>query len=75
MNISRKRGARAALLAVPMLLAACGGGAPKPAQTAGPPAAPAIDVVRVVEQPLAGTISMPGELEAYETVAVFPRMN
>jgi RND family efflux transporter MFP subunit len=42
----------------------------KPAQ-AGPPT---IDVVRVVEQPLNVTLSMPGELDPYETVAIYPRV-
>ena len=36
--------------------------------------AAAIDVVRVVEQPLDVQLSLPGELTAYQSVAVFPRV-
>ena len=54
----------------------CGKTAP-PAQTA--PAAVAtgpvtIEAVRVVEQPVNVTLSMPGQLDPYETVEVFPRV-
>ena len=67
-------GARVSVIAIlAAVTAACGVGAPGPAQTAAPAAVPAVDVVRVVERPLEGTVSMPGELEAYQTVAVFPR--
>jgi RND family efflux transporter MFP subunit len=34
----------------------------------------AIDVVRVVEQPLDLQLSLPGELTAYQSVAIFPRV-
>jgi len=56
--------------------AACGGtGAPQsdkpaPAQ-AGPPT---LDVVRVVQRPIDVTLSMPGQLDPYETVAVYPKV-
>jgi len=33
-----------------------------------------LDVVRVVEQPVNVTLSMPGQLDPYETVAVYPRV-
>ncbi len=55
-------------------LTACGNGlaqTDKPAAPAGPPT---IDVVRVVEQPLNVTLSLPGELDPYETVAIYPRV-
>src|SRR5438034_2929338 len=56
-------------------LAGCGGSGPaqaeKPAAPAGPPT---IDVVRVVEQPVDVTLSMPGELTPYQTVAIYPRV-
>jgi len=56
---------------------ACGKSAP-PAQNNAPAAAPAgpvtIDAVRVVEQPVNVTLSMPGELDPYEIVAVYPRV-
>jgi membrane fusion protein (multidrug efflux system) len=41
------------------------------AQAAGPQT---IDVVHVVEQPLNVTLSMPGELDPYETVAIYPKI-
>lgn len=45
------------------------------AATAGAAAGPvAIDVARVVEQPLDVTLSLPGELVAYESVALHPRV-
>ena len=45
------------------------------ATTASAPAAPAtIDVVRVVQQPVNVTLSMPGQLDPYETVAVYPKV-
>ena len=65
--------ALAASVALSIGLAGCGGGA---AQVQKPvePGAPAIDVVRVVEQPLDVTLSMPGELTPYQSVAIYPRV-
>jgi membrane fusion protein (multidrug efflux system) len=54
----------------------CGGSAP-PAQTSAPAAQAGpvtIDVVRVVEQPVNVTLSMPGQLDPYELVAVYPKV-
>ena len=66
-------GAGCALLAFG--LAGCGGSgqarADKPTASAGPPT---IDVVRVVERPVNVTLSMPGQLDPYETVAVYPKI-
>ena len=45
--------------------------APSPAAAPGPPT---IDVVRVVEQPLDVELSLPGELTAYQMVAIYPRV-
>ena len=42
-----------------------------PAAASGPTT---IDVVRVVEQPLDVQLSLPGELTAYQEVAIFPRV-
>jgi membrane fusion protein (multidrug efflux system) len=53
---------------------ACGtdrASAPVKAAETGPPT---IEVVRVVEQPLHVTVSMPAELNAYQTVAIYPRV-
>lgn len=61
-----------------LLAAACGGSRPQAAGAAEPPppssAPPAIDVVQVVERPLDLTLEMPGELEPFEDVAIFPRV-
>ena len=56
---------------------ACGGGNGAPATTASAPAetgARTIDVVRVVEQPLEVELSLPGELTAFQAVAIYPRV-
>jgi membrane fusion protein (multidrug efflux system) len=45
--------------------------ADKPAQSAGPAS---IDVVRVVEQPANVMLEMPGQLNPFETVAVYPKV-
>src|SRR5688572_4838464 len=42
--------------------------------TAAAPGPPTTDVVRVVEQPLAVELSLPGELTAYQAVAIYPRV-
>lgn len=62
-------------LALSGWLAACGGnGSPQAGQ---PPASepPTIDVVRVLQQPVNVTLSMPGELDPYQEVAIYPRVN
>jgi RND family efflux transporter MFP subunit len=57
------------------MTAACAGGdrtsRAAPATAAGPAA---IDVVRVREQPLDVPLSLPGELTAFQSVAMFPRV-
>lgn len=71
---SRYRSACAATL----LLGAIGCGANGPAvQQSGPAAQsgpPTIDVVRVVEKPVNVTLSMPGELQPYQVVAIYPKV-
>lgn len=44
------------------------------ASSASPPAPVVVDVVRAVEQPLDVPLSLTGELEAYESVALYPRV-
>jgi membrane fusion protein, multidrug efflux system len=56
---------------------ACGGGNGAPANTAAAAAETGprtIDVVRVVERPLDVELSLPGELTAFQTVAIYPRV-
>jgi len=65
----------AMICALAASVAAClGSGAGTTATSQPGSAAPTIDVVRVLEQQAAATLSMPGELEPYETVAVYPRV-
>ncbi len=45
-----------------------------PASAAAPAGPPTIDIVTVVEQPLDVQLSLPGELTAFQTVAIFPRV-
>jgi RND family efflux transporter MFP subunit len=63
----------AGLLLVALGVAACGRAAPRdnPPPAAGPPS---IDVVRVVQQPTNVVLEMPGQLDPYETVAVYPKV-
>jgi len=59
-----------------LALTACRGQAP--AQTAAqqaPGGPPTIEVVRVVEQPLDVTLSLPGELNPHQSVALFARVS
>ena len=67
---------RATLVLVPSIVAGCSGahdGSPSPpAAAATDPAT--IDVVRVVERALDVQLSLPGELAAYQSVAIFPRV-
>jgi membrane fusion protein (multidrug efflux system) len=56
------------------LISCTGSGSPqtqKPAQAESP----TIEVVRIVEQPLTVTLEMPGELDPYQTVAIYSRVN
>ncbi len=56
-----------------LAVTACGGHPMAvPPEAASP--APAVDVVRVVAHPLDVTLEMPGELDPYEAVAIFPKV-
>lgn len=68
------RGLVAPAILSAVLVAACGRGtATRQADTsaAGPPT---IEVVRIVERPVNVTLELPGELDPYETVAIFPKI-
>ncbi len=57
-------------------IGACRENAPAQANDKAAPAGPpTIEVVKVVEQPLNVTLSLPGELTPYETVALYSRVN
>ena len=67
---------RSAVAALLLTAIGCGGDNAAPATTAaaaetGPRT---VDVVRVVEQPLDVELSLPGELLAFQTVAIYPRV-
>jgi RND family efflux transporter MFP subunit len=69
-----RRVTTAAAIAVLVAASACSRQA-SPASAQAPPAGPSIvETVRVVEQPVAVTLEMPGELDPYETVAIVPRV-
>jgi membrane fusion protein, multidrug efflux system len=51
----------------------CGAGS-TPARQQAAAVVPIIDVVRVVQQPVDVTLSMPGQLDPYESVAVYPKV-
>jgi RND family efflux transporter MFP subunit len=54
---------------------ACGGGgSPAGAPKEATPEPPTLEVVQIVEQPVDVTLEMPGELDPYEAVAIFPRV-
>jgi membrane fusion protein, multidrug efflux system len=64
-----------ALCASVGLLISCGKDDASPAKAAPPYPAQKVQVTKVVAQKLALTVQLPGEIEAYEVVAVFPRVN
>jgi RND family efflux transporter MFP subunit len=54
---------------------ACGRGGAGPADKAAPAAGPpTLDVVRVVQRPTDVVLAMPGQLDPYESVAVYPKV-
>ena len=57
-------------------VAACSSGSPaaQPRAAAPPSGPPTIEVVQVVERPLDVTLDMPGELDPFEEVAIYPRV-
>jgi len=58
-----------------MMLAGCRGETPvATAENAGPAGPQIVQVVTVVEQPLDVALSLPGELTAYQTVALYSRV-
>ena len=68
---------RWAVAATGLAFTACGGPSgttPAGGGPATPAALPTINVVRVVERPLDVVLEMPGNLEAYEEVAMYPKV-
>jgi RND family efflux transporter MFP subunit len=67
---------RASLVSMSVVVAGCMGSDDTSRTTSAAPATgpETIDVVRVLEQPLDVQLSLPGELTAYQSVAMFPRV-
>jgi membrane fusion protein, multidrug efflux system len=78
MMMDRRRRSRLVatnFLAVSLGGMACGGtGSTQPEKPAAQPGPPTIEVVRVVEQRMNVMLAMPGELDPYETVAIYPKV-
>jgi RND family efflux transporter MFP subunit len=74
--ISTRARTAAAAMVLAATVAACR--TPSNASQNAPPPAPsapiAIDIVKVIERPLDVQLSLPGELTAYQAVAMFPRV-
>jgi RND family efflux transporter MFP subunit len=68
--------ARAAFGALSLLvLAACRSDTPAPTPEEAAPTGPqTVEVVKVIQQPLSVTLSLPGELTPYQTVALYSRV-
>ncbi|HET9832989.1 MAG TPA: efflux RND transporter periplasmic adaptor subunit [Vicinamibacterales bacterium] len=63
----------AAVLALTITACSCGSRTPS-TQANAPASPPTLDIVHVVQQPVNVTLSMPGQLDPYETVAVYPKV-
>jgi membrane fusion protein, multidrug efflux system len=63
----------AAAVLTGLLAGACGGGAPAVDKPAASRTA-TVDVVAVVEKPIDVSLALPAELDAFESVAMFPRV-
>jgi hypothetical protein len=59
----------AGTVVVSLGLSACGGPAPGPAEKPAATGPPTIEVVRVLQQPVDATLSLPGELNPYQAWA------
>jgi membrane fusion protein, multidrug efflux system len=62
------------LIWLTLAVSACAGGGSSTPKTTPPAGPPTLEVARVVERPVDVTLDMPGELDPYETVAVFPKV-
>src|SRR6476619_998934 len=71
-----KRLVRSACLILSLGLAGCDTGKSGGAEETAPPPAgpPVLDVVRVLQQPTDVVLTMPGQLDPYESVAMYPKV-
>lgn len=63
-----------ALCAALGLLSSCGKDDAASAKAASPEGAPKVQVAKVISQKLAMTVHLPGEIQPYEDVAIFPKV-
>src|SRR5262249_1973188 len=63
-----------ALYAGLLLLASCGQDSKSSPKAAAADPTPRVEVTRVVSQKLTITVHLPGEIEPYEVVAIFPKV-
>jgi RND family efflux transporter MFP subunit len=61
------------IFAAALFAVCCGDSTPQTSQ-APPARVPTVDVVRVTERPIGVKMELPGELQPYEEVAIFPRV-
>jgi membrane fusion protein (multidrug efflux system) len=64
----------AGLVVLSLGVVGCGGSGSAQIEKLAEAGPPTIDVVRVLQQPLDVILSMPGQLDPYETVAVYPKV-
>jgi len=64
----------ATLLVFSTSVLGCRGNRSTPSEQATAPGPPTLDVVHVVQRPIDVTLSMPGQLDPYESVAVYPKV-
>ena len=64
----------AGALVLSVAVAACGGRPPESAGRPGAAGPPTIETVRVIEQAASVTLELPGELEPFESVDVYPKV-
>jgi RND family efflux transporter MFP subunit len=62
------------VIAFAFVMSACTGSGNKPPAPAAAVGPPTVDVVAVVARPLDVVLDMPGDLEAYEEVAMYPKV-
>jgi len=57
-----------------VLMSACGGRTAPPPEPAAPAGPPSVEAAQVIERPVNVTLSMPGQLDPFENVAVYPKV-
>jgi membrane fusion protein, multidrug efflux system len=62
------------ILPCALILSSCGQDDKSSAKAANAEAAPKVEVVKVTSQKLSITVHLPGEIEPYEAVAIFPKV-